>query len=163
MTAYEIPTSRLKCTHYNPAVASGPDAMQQITGKTIEPANWVEDFQQVTAGTGSIGFSRRITDGEQHPCPACGSSTSRKLTHEPNCAYWGQDHSCECGADYTSEDIGWDHARASILEAITEQTKADFAYWWERSAPAGSQALYEEDRTMLSAVRLPDGRIVRRG
>lgn len=176
MTEYQIPTSRVEPTHWNPPVASGRDAIATITGKKVAPENWVEDLKQVTAGPGSIAFSRKTSEKGQHACPNCLSTTSRKLDHVPNCGYWGLDHSCECGLDYTSEDIGYDDPswlpegftsfveyRRSLGVAIDlDKGKADFEHWWERSAPAGTEAVYDEHYTMLLGVRLPDGREVMR-
>lgn len=174
--AYEIPASRLDRTHWNPAVSSGPSAVMDIVGKRLAPQNWVEDLQQVTSGAGSVAFTRRTSEADQHPCPNCRSTTSRKLDHVPNCAHWGVDHSCECGLDYAHDDIGMDdpawlpegvgsfveHRRGLGLRVDLEQGRADFEHWWERSAPAGSEPVYDEGAYSLLGVRLPDGREVMR-
>ena len=154
-----IPASRVTQTHWTSCVASGDQIAAMFT-KPIEPVNWVEDFLQVIPGPGSTGFSRRIRNEEQHACPACDSTETDKLVHVPNAAGWGLDYSCRCGADYNDEDIDWGPSIERIRAKITDQTKVDFTYWWDRSAPAEAQPVYDEDH-YLAAVVLGDERVER--
>lgn len=170
----QIPTSPyLGKTYVAPAVASGRDAVQLITGKKTEPENWVDDLLQVTAGAGSVAYTTWVTQEMAHVCPLCRSASSTKLAHIPNCAHYGLDYSCSCGADYSYEDIPTsvtvsddegrlEHLRNYHTPQVVAAHKRDFQYWSARSVPMGSQPIYDEGGYSLLGVELPDGRRVMR-
>lgn len=158
--SYQIPASRVTETYVAPCVST---TFEALSTKPVSPENWVEDFLQVLPGPGSIGFTKLLPATEQHVCPACRSESTEKLQHVPNLASWGLDYSCSCGADYSGDDIPevgddeWPMRRPEV----TEQSKADYAYWRVRCAPAEAEAVYDEDH-FLAAVVFPDGQRVSR-
>ena len=170
----EIPASKYADgnTYYAPVTATGAK-VTEITSKKTEPANWVDDLLQVTNGPGSTGYTTVLPAHRQHKCPICVSDSTAKLLHVPNCAYWGEDVSCECGADYSSEEIGWEEyadittfsinwLRERHTPEVLEQHRKDFAYWLKRAVPEGAKPVYSDDYIELLGVELPDGQRVMR-
>lgn len=164
-TATELPVSRVTETHYAPSTVVGLKNTYLLSHKPVEPENWIEDFQQVTSGAGSVAYSAEVSADRQHACPLCGSTTSDKLVHVPNCAYYGLQYSCSCGCDYDAEDVP-DPEFPSLQPLTppvgTEQTKANFAYWWARRAPADAKPIYDDEGLFCRSIQLSDGTTVSR-
>lgn len=160
----EIPTSRFSGnTRVIPAVATasftgGATISNPFAKDRID--NWVDDLLQVAPGAGSIAFTAHL-DPADHPCPVCGSTTQPKLVDVPNCAYWGNDYACSCGAEYDSEMSG-NPEFVTHDEVSLAKGRENFAYWSTRAAPMGTQPLYGEGGDMLTGVQLPDGQRVMR-
>jgi len=137
--------------------------------------DWREDLATIEIGPGRCGYSRLVREAEQHQCPNCKSFTSTKQMHVPNCASWGNDYTCECGAYYsgdeafTQEDLDagcvvWQGILDQYTPEYLAQGRLDFAAWMHAMAPIDAEPIHTSSGDWLRGLMLADGtRIMRDG